>query len=215
MDKYIWVRKVANDTVANYVNVGCYNDTQSRAITIQYPTLITSIEQAKLIATENNATVFGIQYGGYLFYSNNIKDAFQYGKAPNNDAQTNLGTGVGWVNDVWVLESLQTEIFKVINYVNIGCYNDMESRAISIYHPTPITSIEQAKLIAIQNNATVFGIQYGGQLFYSNNVNDAIKYGKAANNDAQSNLGAGVGWVNDVWVLESKISSIIQSETSL
>ena len=26
-----------------------------------------------MIATENNATIFGIQYGGFLFYSNNVK----------------------------------------------------------------------------------------------------------------------------------------------
>ena len=69
-------------------------------------------------------------------------------------------------------------------------------------------------MIATENNATVFGIQYGGQLFYSNNLNDAIKYGKASNNDAQINLGAGVGWVNDVWVLESEVSSIILSDMS-
>jgi hypothetical protein len=69
-------------------------------------------------------------------------------------------------------------------------------------------------MIATENNATVFGIQYGGQLFYSNNLNDAIKYGKASNNDAQINLGAGVGWVNDVWVLKSEVSSIILSDMS-
>ena len=103
----------------NYIRVGCYNDTapfntnnpQPRAIPYANPLRVTSIEHAKQLATSTNATVFGIQAGGELWYGtaqSDVLPALKYGVVSSNACQSNLG--VGWQNDVWVLESLQSLI---------------------------------------------------------------------------------------------------------
>ena len=103
-------------------------------------------------------------------------------------------------------------IRKMDKYINIGCYNDTapsnpanpQPRAIPNMDPTRVTSIEHAKQIATNNNATVFGIQAGGELWYGTSQSDilsALKYGAVSSNACQSNLG--VGWQNNVWVRES------------
>jgi hypothetical protein len=107
------------------------------------------------------------------------------------------------------------------DYKRVGCYIDTPDRAIPNTHPIHIGEIRNrfgtevalkvAKDLAGQVGAKVFGIQYGGYLFYGDDVDAAMKNGKAPNDSCTNNLGAGIGWVNDVWALNDSDSSSVVS----
>ena len=106
---------------------------------------------------------------------------------------------------VFVNTNIKEKMTTTPNYVNIGCWYDKPIHAIPLLYSTSVTSIEHAKQIASANNATVFGIQYGGQLFLGNDINAAKQYGPVGNNACQTSLNAWSSLQNDVWVLDSSI----------
>lgn len=203
-------KKIINDsiktnTLKTYEYAGAYNDDptqQTRAI----PTFIgnvKSIEQAKAVAGDNGATVFGIQFGGQLFISTKdvasaLSDAKQFGLYKSN-CDSDLGCSL--MNQVYVLKSGSFSggtYYKMDEYNYVGSFNDKSARAIPNYIGNA-TSTQNAEEMASNNGATVYGIQSGGQIFINTNnktesLNLAEQYGKA---DCNSALGCAL--VNQVY----------------
>jgi hypothetical protein len=115
---------------------------------------------------------------------------------------------------VFVNTNIKEKMTTAPNYVNIGCWYDKPIHAIPLLYSTSVTSIEHAKQIATANNATVFGIQYGGQLFLGNDINAAKQYGPVGNNACQTSLNAWSSLQNDVWVLDSSIAPTTQNAST-
>ena len=91
------------------------------------------------------------------------------------------------------------------NYEYIGCYNDTDSRAIPNYVAN-VSKQEYCKEFAISNKATLYGVQYNGQCFVGNNINDALKYGPAT--DCPPLGGA---WNNQIYSINKPSYSFFSS----
>jgi hypothetical protein len=203
-------KKILNDSVKTstmniYEYIGSYNDDttqQTRAIPT-YVQNVKSVEQAKAIATEKGATVFGIQFGGQLFISTKdmkmaLIDAKRFGTYKNN---CNDDLGCAWMNQVYALKSGSFTggvYYNSSEFNYVGSYADKEERAIPNYIGN-ISDKNQAIEKAGNNGATVFGIQSGGQLFINDgNKNDALakatQYG-----ETECNNPLGCAWTNQVY----------------
>jgi len=81
----------------------------------------------------------------------------------------------------------------------MGCWGDAGDRAISNYSGQ-VTSAEQCYSIAKQRNATVFGLQYGGECFTgTNSASEWQRYGKR---DDVGCTPLGGTWTNQVYVIQ-------------
>ena len=228
--------------VTDYVNIGCYNDTDMlmrydkpvlsnnpRALSMIYVTnnntpiattsivqwpptgsnvakMVTNINDAKQIASDNGYSVFGIQAGGFLFLGMDSILATQYGVATTcliNDAGINTS---GWTNDIWC--SIPKP--NISDYVNIGCYMDDTgiSRAIPVLQAIQLaTSVDYAKQTAVNSRAPIFGLQYGGQLFFGTDLLKATtSTDQATDNSCLAGSGLGIGNQNSVWVNRTLLS---------
>jgi len=99
--------------------------------------------------------------------------------------------------------------FTSSDYVNIGYYKDSFQRAIPKRLPD-VNSVDNAIKEAGKKKALIFGIQYGGQLFYDNgdtssmkSMNRSIKNGKAT---CTNPLGKGCAWMNNVFVHKNSMA---------
>eukprot|EP01036_Dinobryon_divergens_P029645 gene29645-38770_t len=79
-------------------------------------------------------------------------------------------------------------------YQNIGCYRDNSTRMIHTYQSYPSTPVECA-LKAENAEATVFGLQAGGQCFTGDSVSSAISLSSVSNCPL-----LGSSWANQVFV---------------
>ena len=76
-----------------------------------------------------------------------------------------------------------------------------------------VTTIEEAKKIAIDNGYNIFGIQAGGYLFLSNNITDAIQYNRT---NIPCNIKKGInqsGWANHIWSTTQSTNTTINTIT--
>ena len=195
---------VKTGTLKTYEYYGAYKDTGTRAIP-DYVQMVKSVEQAKSIASEKGATLFGIQSGGQLFISTKdpsvaLYNATQYGEYKDNCSSD---LGCAWMNKVYVLKSgsfTGGTYYDSSEYNYVGSYADKSTRAIpdelGYFSGKTVDEIQQ---IAKDNGATVYGIQNGGDLFINtgekaNALDLATQYGEA---DCNNPLGC--GWVNQVY----------------
>ena len=99
---------------------------------------------------------------------------------------------------------------KEAKFVYKGCWGDSGDRAISNYSGQ-VTSADQCYTIAKQNNASVFGLQFGGQCFTGTNK-DWNRFGKR---DDASCGPLGSAWTNQVYTIGSSSASSQCSNTLL
>lgn len=200
--KQIINNSVKTGSLKTYDYYGAYKDTWTRAIPT-YVQMVKSVEQAKSIASEKGATLFGIQSGGLLFITTKepsvaLYDATQYGEYKDNCSSD---LGCPWMNKVYVLKSgsfTGGTYYDSSEYNYVGSYKDTSTRAIPIelgYH----SNVNEIQQIARDNGATVYGIQNGGDIFINTGekaqaLNMAKEYGKA---DCNNPLGC--PWVNQVY----------------
>jgi len=141
--------------------------------------------------------------------ADNVGDLNVYLGKTNNDLTIQIKTLGG---------NAQAGSTNVSSYQYIGPYNDTGSRAIPKYYSQGVTSVDEAMSIAKSLNATVFGIQNTGQLFYNMDdakkaIPSAEKYGQSdttKNTPPYGNASAcsnplGCAWVNQVYVTKSAI----------
>jgi hypothetical protein len=69
--------------IGTFAYQGCYNDEIPRAIPTQVQN-ITTPKQCKQLAYDNNAQIFGVQYGGQCFIGNSLESAKKYGVKSGN-----------------------------------------------------------------------------------------------------------------------------------
>ena len=90
-------------------------------------------------------------------------------------------------------------------YNYIGCYNDSSNgRAIPTQMPN-VPNEQGCQQYAIQNNASIFGLQDYGQCFIGNNMTQATEYGPASNCPSM-----GGAWTNQVYSRSSNNPSLNQ-----
>lgn len=89
-------------------------------------------------------------------------------------------------------------------YNYIGCYNDTGNRAIPTQLPN-VPNQQGCQQYAIENNASVFGLQYYGQCFIGNDINQAQEYGPASNCPSM-----GGAWTNQVYQRSNNNPSLNQ-----
>jgi hypothetical protein len=82
-------------------------------------------------------------------------------------------------------------------YNYIGTFNDSSNRAIPNYVGN-VSSINECENIANNNGDTIFGVQYYGQCFTGNNLQQAQKYGRNVNRNEIGPMGK--SWTNQVYV---------------
>ena len=101
------------------------------------------------------------------------------------------------------LTSAGAQTFTFLNPMNAssigsyqyqGCYNDTGNRAIPNYLGN-VSTRQQCEQMAQSQGYNVFGLQYYGQCFAGNSLNQAKKYGP--NNGNCGNMGT--GWTNQVY----------------
>ncbi len=76
--------------------MGCYNDTHNRALP-NYRGAVSTQQQCQQLASQNNDTLYGIQYYGQCYSGSNLQQATQYGKYNGNCGNM----GVAWVNQLY------------------------------------------------------------------------------------------------------------------
>lgn len=87
-------------------------------------------------------------------------------------------------------------------YTYVGAYKDIPSRYIPTSIQPNVTSVSEAMNVARQNNATVFGIQDGGQLFINTEpVKIASEKAKLGGITTCNDV-LGASWVNQVYVAQ-------------
>lgn len=186
MTQQVYVALVSRDY--DYVNIGCYKDNGSRMIPFMVPkAVIKTVDDAKRIANEYGATVFGIQDGNQLFLGFDMFKAISLGAV---DKCPPLATA--WTQQVYV-----AQIDRKHNYKNIGCFKDDANRMIPYQFPTSIKSVDEAKKIANKYGAPLFGIQNGSVLFLGFDQKKATSLGPATNCPE-----LGGPWTNQVYVGE-------------
>jgi hypothetical protein len=85
------------------------------------------------------------------------------------------------------------------NYQFKGCYNDNSQRAIPNYQGNNM-NIDKCQQIALSKKQAVFGMQYGGECWTGNDVQQAYKYGINFKSSLCGSLG-GV-WTNMVYAID-------------
>ena len=80
-----------------------------------------------------------------------------------------------------------------------GCYNDTSSRAIPNYRGNNMT-VNSCEEIAQLKRENVFGLQFNGECWTGNNLQQAYKYGQNYNGNSCGNLGG--GFTNMVYAID-------------
>jgi hypothetical protein len=102
---------------------GCYNDKGDRAIT-KYNGNVGSIQDCANIAVNQGSTVFGIQYGGQCFTSNDNPSAFKYGKTDDDKCVMNgKPMGGSWTNFVYEAP-YHYDANYIMSNTELACYKD-------------------------------------------------------------------------------------------
>jgi hypothetical protein len=165
---------------STYTSVGCFQDSDSRAIATVTQTSDGSnpafdANSCGGVALSNGNTVFGLQNKGTLCFTGN--DAARVLTYPYLSSCGS--TGQFYVSNVFV-RTIQnplslTRPYNV--YQNIGCYRDSAERTIPSYYG--VTTPEGCMEIADSRGKTVFGMQFGGLCFIGSSVSSAISLGSA------------------------------------
>jgi hypothetical protein len=158
--------------------------------------------------------------GWQVYLNGKLAQSYPQGSYPNNITRTNQYIGKSnWASDPYFNGSISdfriyngvvstSEIINIYqehtstnqnlgSYVYQGCYNDTGNRAIPNYLGN-VSSPKQCEQIAQNQGYNVFGLQYYGQCFAGNSLNNAMKYG--ANNGDCGNMGT--AWTNKVYTNE-------------
>lgn len=166
----------------NLTKIGCFKDNPDRALPLYYGTgynAWTCAEKAKSVGSP----YFGLQWpqGGTQCFVGNANTPYdQYGKTSN--CSNNKG-GV-WANTVYKIKDMNPPNKP---YTSLGCWKDVpNSRAITPaipgYNYWNNVSVDECARKTKAAGFSVFGSQYGGQCFASNNAqNTYSKYGRASN----------------------------------
>jgi hypothetical protein len=168
-----------------YNYLGCYNDTGNRSIP-NYVGNVNSKDECEDYAISNNAALYGVQYYGQCFIGNDISKAAQYGATSNCPDM-----GGSWTNQIYSTVDIPKPTY---NY--LGCYNDTGNRAIAD-QMSIVSSVYDCEQLAKQKGYSVYGLQYGGYCFGSNDINAARGYG--LQNDKSQCTTLGGGWTNQVY----------------
>lgn len=173
--------------MSNYVYKGCFRDNSDRKLK-KRGNNVTSIEECKTQAINNNKNLFGLQFNGECWMGDSYNDATSLGQV--YDDCGNLGTS--WSNKLYV--NMPPEL--VNGYTYQGCYNDNSSRTIPNQQKN-VSSVKECSDIAKSLNQNVFGVQYNGQCFTGNNKKDAMSLGHNDDYDSCGTLGG--SWTNLVY----------------
>jgi hypothetical protein len=76
--------------IGNYEFKGCFADSVNRSIPVQ-TAKVQSVEDCKLIAENEDYTVFGLQNGGVCFIGTDNTNYTMYGKGPDSECGSILG----------------------------------------------------------------------------------------------------------------------------
>lgn len=79
-----------------------------------------------------------------------------------------------------------------------GCWNDSTNRALPNYLGNNMNQ-QQCEQVAINNNYSVYGLQYYGQCWAGNNLQQAMEYGLAFNGNSSECGPEGSSWTNQVY----------------
>jgi hypothetical protein len=98
------------------------------------------------------------------------------------------------------------------SYSYQGCFNDSSIRAIPNQQQN-VSSVDECAQIAVDNNDSVFGVQYYGQCFTGNNIEDAYQYGPNYSSSACPSMGG--AWTNQVYAIANPYPSTTTSKPVL
>ncbi|XP_078374644.1 uncharacterized protein LOC144658165 [Oculina patagonica] len=195
--------------IKNYIPVGCYKDTSTRAIQIMegkdsvldgsYKSRKNPIAKCAVAAMRAGYTMFAVQNGGQCAASATAPKIFdKYGASTACKAD---GEGGPWANQVYLIK----------NYIPVGCYKDTSTRAIQIIegkdsvldgsYKSRTNPIAKCAVAAMRAGYTMFAVQNGGQCAASATAPQTFdKYGASTACIAD---GEGGSWANEVYLIKS------------
>jgi hypothetical protein len=181
----------------NYLLKGCYNNANDLLINSVDKGPCENSYQCMIIANNENKNAFKVS-NNRCFIGDSVNTNYQP-KAKFCESSS--------VNDL---------VFEKGNYkyVNKGCYNDKEDRAVPNNRGV-VTNIQQCADMAEINNENVFAVQGNGTCFTGNDINKATSYGRT-NYDKCSINGdyLGGGWTNIVYnKVDANVTQSPQDET--
>jgi len=136
------------------------------------------------ISNTNNIKFIHFSFLSYQIYAVSDKGQLYYNTNYSDDKQSN-----------WVLLNKNPN-FK--NYIYLGAFKEKEDdRAITNYI-SKVSSLQQAKDLAIKYNTKIFSLQNNGDLYFTDDLNTAIKYG-----DTVSNKILGDILINQIYIIDS------------
>ena len=90
------------NTIARYINIGCFVDKSVRAIPYSGKTFSgpNAIQECAALAASNGYQAFGVQYGGQCYTGSEVHVTYaKYGKASDCDCKNGLGGT--WRNNIY------------------------------------------------------------------------------------------------------------------
>jgi len=181
---------------STYQHVGCFNDRPDRAISggrnNYSPHEV--IKRCYEKALNSGYSFFAVQADRECFTSINAERTYsKYGRTSG----CRNGRGGSWRQDV----------YKIVSYEHVGCFNDRSSRAISggftVYSPHEV--VHRCFEKAAKSGYGFFAVQYNQECFTHRDAgNTYAKYGRTTG----CRNGRGGSWRQDVYKISKKDTSI-------
>jgi hypothetical protein len=144
---------------------------------------VISVYDCEQLAKKKGYSIYGLQYGGECWGSNDIDKARQF--ALQNDKSQCTTLGGGWTNQVYTnidnvppLTNINPNMPSSVNSYNYkGCYNNKDNTAISNYRGT-VTSVDQCSELAFNNQDYIFGVTNNGKCYTGISADQALSQGE-------------------------------------
>ena len=192
--------------------------------------VVTSIQDCYLLASANRYSIFGLQNGGECWVSNDLQKAEDYGQCgsgttganKNCNCSNKLCANGDSCGDAWA-----NALYQITKYQYRGCYGDSSARAMPLQLGY-VNSINDCYNLALRNKYTVFGLQYGGQCWVSNDLTAAERYGQCSSGTTGTNVNCncsnmqcpngdncGDSWANAVYEISPVFRALTAAPTAV
>jgi hypothetical protein len=117
-----------------------------------------------------------------------LPDSPQVFTLSNNASTEDLHSSCGDDYSLYIVYSTNSIIKKAPNvidfssegytYVKKGCFTDKDPRAVPNFKGQVVNNVQECANIAKEDNKNVFALQYGGECWTGDSINDATRYGQ-------------------------------------
>ncbi|XP_078580806.1 uncharacterized protein LOC144864360 isoform X39 [Branchiostoma floridae x Branchiostoma japonicum] len=223
--------EVAKVQGPKYISLGCWKDTDNRAIATlegtdprldgSYRARANAIEKCYQVAKSRGYSVFAVQHGGWCAGSATALSTYRkYG--PSAACQAD-GEGGGWANQVYLITDSPITLpagFVPKPYFSIGCWKDTGNRAIPTLegkdarldgsYTARANAIDKCYQVAKSRGFKAFAVQNGG--WCGGSATALSTYKKYGPYSTCKTDGEGGAWGNEVYLISDALTSSKEGE---